>query len=207
MATEDNGKITVDLVWAKRPIKNIMKRQNRGYVKVAHSLVPTILRDIGPENTIDFNVAWESDRDSKVESKATQSVGNKLAIARAANSILLEERDFSTDSQRILNKAGEGINALTSIRKKVVTSRGALRLLLEILKLSIDQKDRTSAYDLLWAIEASDSFKAYELETNQNSAIASDETKGILFIYLITYLFNRLVVFLFYFHMIIQSRQ
>jgi hypothetical protein len=80
-----------------------------------------------------------------------------------------EEEKFGRDISRITQNASQGtsrqrIDSLVGCRSSVKTTRGSLRLALEVLKLAADSGDKVTAYDLLWAVEASDAFKSYERE-------------------------------------------
>ena len=175
MSTEiqDNGKRTVDLVWSKRPKKDCWEGRGRRKKLVVRSLIPTILRDIGPEHPIDFNVSWKKENDEEAAAAAaaapSRSGGGGRATSKSRsemikeeNSAAMEEKRFETDEERISNKTQEGLEALIAIRRSINTTKGALKLLIEILRLSVVKKDRSSAFDLLWAIEDSNALKNFE---------------------------------------------
>merc|ERR1712070_776192 len=73
-------------------------------------------------------------------------------------------KNTADQDERITNMAKDGLNALIGTRKQVKTSRGTLKLLLEILRLAVNDKDYTSVYDILWVIETNSSFQEYEKE-------------------------------------------
>merc|ERR1712224_629936 len=83
-------------------------------------------------------------------------------MIKEENSAAMEEKRFETDEERISNKTQEGLEALIAIRRSINTTKGALKLLIEILRLSVVKKDRSSAFDLLWAIEDSNALKNFE---------------------------------------------
>ena len=88
MSTEiqDNGKRTVDLVWSKRPKKDCWEGRGRRKKLVVRSLIPTILRDIGPEHPIDFNVSWKKENDEEAAAAAVAAPAPASTPAEAKQS-------------------------------------------------------------------------------------------------------------------------
>jgi hypothetical protein len=181
MSEEVNTRETVDLVWSIRPTGTVWKRIGKKKEKVIFSKIPTILRDIGPEHVIDFSgveAELQAGTGTAEPIKVEKKSGKASKALIEANTVQMEDDKFSRDMQRILNKTQEGMTGLLGIRKSIDTSRGHLRLLLEILKLSSSNQDKASAYDVLWAIQASEAFKTYELETQRGPAGGAIDAGG-----------------------------
>merc|ERR1712146_219144 len=110
----------------------------------------------------DESKAEEGKEDKKAGSKSTKRDSDKREAIRSQNKVDQDEKGFQIENERITNMSKEGLTALIGARKQVKTSRGKLKLLLEILRLSVNDKDYTSVYDILWVIEGDPSFKEYE---------------------------------------------
>lgn len=170
MPEEKQGPETVDLMWSKRPNRFVTIQKGRRKFREFRSMIPEILSRLGPEDPVDFQEKWEDEKvvdaknDGKDDKKGNGREPNKRDAIRMKNTADQDEKGFGFENERITNMAKDGLNALIGTRKQVKTSRGTLKLLLEILRLAVNDKDYTSVYDILWVIETNSSFQEYEKE-------------------------------------------
>ena len=166
----------VDSTLAKLPGRVYWDRKKRK--KVWQSTLPIILRDLAPSSGFDPQRVWKKAQEEEeedlrqelshatIEAEASKKKGGgkKAGSGAAMKEKIIEtaEKERKKDAQkrdneRIANKKSCGgrqaANNLVEIRGAIETPEAKLELLLEILSLAVNCKDKALTFDVLWAIE------------------------------------------------------